>query len=52
MKVRVAYHYHDLPVEVEVEGEIRPEGLREILGCLLDCLTRWIDEAVEDAAGS
>jgi len=48
MRVRIAYRYHGLPIEVEVEGEIRPEGLPAILGCLLDRLNRWVEEAVKD----
>ena len=44
MRVRIAYRYHGLPIEVEVEGEIRPEGLPAILGCLLSRLNRWIEE--------
>jgi len=48
MRVRVTYRYRGLPIEVEVEGEIRPESLPEILRCLLDRLMRWIDEAAAD----
>ncbi|MHA1631370.1 MAG: hypothetical protein ACTSXC_00930 [Candidatus Freyarchaeota archaeon] len=44
MRVRIAYRYHGLPIEVEVEGEIRPEGLPAILEYLLDRLSRWVEK--------
>jgi len=44
MRVKVAYRYQGLPIEIEVEGEIRPEGLPAILGSVLNCLNRWVEE--------
>ena len=48
MRVRIAYRYRGLPIEVEVEGEIRPERLPMILECLLNRLNRWVEEAVKN----
>ena len=48
MRVKVAYRYHGLPIEVEVEGEIKPEGLPKILGSVLNRLNKWVEEAVKD----
>ncbi|MCD6465950.1 hypothetical protein J7L27_06260 [Candidatus Bathyarchaeota archaeon] len=42
--MRVAYRYCNLPVEIEIEGEIRPEGLPAILECLLSRLNKWVEE--------
>ena len=48
MRVRIAYRYHGLPIEVEVEGEIRPEGLPAILGSVLNHLNRWVENLQEE----
>jgi len=40
--------YRGLPIEIEVSGEIRPEGLPAILECLLNRLNRWVENLQEE----
>jgi len=44
VRIRVAYTSHNLPVEIEIEGEaLTPNSIPNILGGILKHLESWIN---------